>query len=216
MTAVHPLATTLERALHGERPEPDGCTEVVASPGPPADVLLAFTGHFLVAADVDPAAVARRCPPGDFSVPLSPAFLLWLGEEIGSRPVTHDLVLGAIATGAEPRSALRPLPLDAPHRRVARAVRFRRDVRAYTTDDDQGVLVLGRGVGSRWELAFEVEPSARSAGLGRALVASALRMLPAGTPVFAQVATGNVASLRACLAGGLQPLCAEVLFPRSE
>lgn len=50
--------------------------------------------------------------------------------------------------------------------------------------------------------------------LARALVASALHLLPAGTPVYAQVATGNVASLRALIAGGLRPVCAEVLFPR--
>lgn len=213
---MHPLVAVLERALHGERPEPDGCTEVVPSPGPPADVLLAFAGHFLIAADVDPAEVARRCPPGDFSVPLSPAFLLWLGEQVGSRPVTHDLVLGATATAGETPLTLRPLSLDAPHKRIARAVRFRRDVRAYATDDGAGVLVLGRGVAGRWEMAFEVAPEARGAGLGRALVAAAPRLLPPGTPVYAQVATGNVASLRACLAGGLQPLCAEILFPRSE
>lgn len=212
----HPVVATVEGVLRGAPPEPDGCTEVVASPGPPADVVLAFTGHFLVAADVDPAAVADRCAPGDYATPLSPAFLLWLGEQIGSRPVTHDLVLGAIATGREAPLALRPLPLDTPHKRVARAVRFRRDVRAYATDDGRGVLVLGRGIAGRWELAFEVEPGARSSGIGRALVASAVCLLPAGTPVVAQVATGNVASLRACLAGGLRPVCAEILFPRSE
>lgn len=216
MTSAHPLVGAVESALRGVPPAPDGCTEVVPSPGPPADVLLAFTGHHLIAADVDPVEVARRCPPGDFSVPLSPAFLLWLGEQVGSRPVTHDLVLGAIGAAGEAPLKLRPLPLDTPHKRVARAVRFRRDVRAYTSDDGAGVLVLGRGVAGRWEMAFEVAREARGAGLGRALVAAAPRLVPAGTPVYAQVATGNVASLRACVAGGLQPLCVEILFPHAE
>lgn len=216
MTGIHPLVAMLERTLRGAPPEADECTEVVASPGPPADVLAGFTGHFVVAADVDPGEIAERCPPGDFSVPMSPSFVLWLAERLGSRPVTHDVVLGALAADGDPPLALRPLPLDSPHKRVARAVRFRREVRAFATDGGHGVLVLGRGVAGRWELAFEVEPAARGAGLGRALVASALRLLPAGTPVFAQVATGNVASLRSCLAGGLAPLCAEVLFPRAE
>ena len=38
-------------------------------------------------------------------------------------------------------------------------------------------------------------------------------MLPEGTPVYAQVATGNTSSMRAVIAAGLVPVCAEVLFP---
>lgn len=212
--AAGSLVEMLDATLRGAPPEADGCTEVIGSPGPPADALVAFTGHFVVAAEVDAGEVAQRCARGDFSVPTSPGFLLWLGERLGSRPVTHDVVFGGLAVAGDPPADLVPLPLDHPHRRVARAVAFRRDVSAYSTLDGEGVLVLGRGLAGRWELAFEVEPEARGRGTGRLLVASALRLLPGGTPVYAQVAPGNAASLRAVVAGGLSPVCGEVLFPR--
>ncbi len=44
--------------------------------------------------------------------------------------------------------------------------------------------------------------------------AAALGLLPAGTPVFAQVAPGNSVSLRATLAAGYAPVGGEVLLPR--
>ena len=211
--ARHPLLRMLDDTLSGQPPPPDGCTEVVGSPGPPADAVVAFTGHFVVAAGIAAAEVSARCAPGDFSVPMSPGFLLWLAERLGSRPVTHDVVFGGIAGDAQRPVELLPLALDYPHTRVARSLRFRRDVTAFATPDHDGVLVLGRGLAGRWELAFEVAPAARGRGVGRALVASALRLLPAGTPVYAQVATGNVSSMRSVIAGGLRPVCAEVLFP---
>lgn len=80
----------------------------------------------------------------------------------------------------------------------------------------RGGLILGRGLVGRWEVAFEVEPHARGRGLGRALAAAALGLLPVGTPVFAQVAPGNSISLRATLAAGYVPVAAEVLLPRDE
>jgi hypothetical protein len=72
--------------------------------------------------------------------------------------------------------------------------------------------VLGRGLAGRWEVSYEVEPGARGPGLGRALAAEALGLLPAGTPVFAQVAPGNSLSLRATLAAGYRPIGGEVLL----
>jgi GNAT superfamily N-acetyltransferase len=97
---------------------------------------------------------------------------------------------------------------------VRRAHRYRDDVRAWQTSDGAGWLTLGRGLAGRWEVSFEVEPYARGQGLGRALAAAALGLLPAGTAVFAQVAPGNSVSLRATLAAGYTPVCGEVLLPR--
>jgi GNAT superfamily N-acetyltransferase len=99
------------------------------------------------------------------------------------------------------------------HPRVRSARHFRDEVRAWQTPDGSGCLVLGRGLDGRWEVSYEVEPGARGHGLGRALAAAALGLLPAGTPVFAQVAPGNSLSLRATLAAGDQPIGGEVLLP---
>ena len=51
-------------------------------------------------------------------------------------------------------------------------------------------------------------------GIGRALEAAALGLLPAGTPVFAQVSPGNSISLRATLAAGYLPIGGEVPLPQ--
>ena len=53
-------------------------------------------------------------------------------------------------------------------------------------------------------------------GLGRRLVAAARGLVPDGDPLWAQVAPGNAASLRAVLGGGFVPVAAEVLFPRAS
>jgi GNAT superfamily N-acetyltransferase len=87
-------------------------------------------------------------------------------------------------------------------------------VRAWETRDGTGRIIVGRGLAGRWEVSYEVEPEARGHGLGRSLAAAALGLLPAGTPVFAQVAPGNSTSLRATLAAGYTPVGGEVLLPR--
>jgi hypothetical protein len=43
-----------------------------------------------------------------------------------------------------------------------------------------------------------------------------IRLAPRGEPLFAQVAPGNAASLRAFLAAGYRPVGAEVLFLRDR
>ena len=58
-------AQRLHDAAHGVFPPVDGVVEVVPSPGPPCDAIVAFTGHFVLAADIDPrrgrgAHAARR------------------------------------------------------------------------------------------------------------------------------------------------------------
>jgi GNAT superfamily N-acetyltransferase len=179
----------------------------------PADAMIGFTGHFVLAADISPAAVAARLPEGDLSVPMSAAFLTWVGECIGGRPLTFDALLCALGTGAGPPEWLQP-DASVDHPRIARARRYRDDIDVWRTHDGQGILSIGRGVCARWELGFEVAPDARGAGLGRRLVAAACALLPAGTPLWAQIAPGNASSLRAVLAAGFVPVAAEVLFAR--
>jgi hypothetical protein len=204
----------LDAAARGEFPPPDGVVDVLPPPPGRADVMIGFTGHFVLAAPIDPDEVAARMPPGDFSVPMSPASLVWIAEQLGSRPATFDALLVSVGTGAG-----RPLwlhEIDAlNHPRVARASRYRTDMRIFATEDERGVLVLGRGICRRWEIGYEVDAGAQGEGLGRRLVAAARALVPAGEPVWAQVAPGNAASLRSTTAGGFAPVAAEILFPRS-
>ena len=58
----------------------------MAGAGGPVDAVLAFTAHHVVAAGVDPDLVAARLPDGDLGAPMSPGFLGWLGERLGSLP----------------------------------------------------------------------------------------------------------------------------------
>jgi GNAT superfamily N-acetyltransferase len=208
------LLALLLDAAGGRPPAADGAVEVLPPPAGPVDAVLSFTAHHVIAAAVDPGLVAARLPAGDLSAPMSPAFLGWLGERLGSRPGSLDAVLAAGRLAGPPPLELRPVAGLDEHERVARARRYRSDLRVWTDPAGAGVLVLGRGLAGRWELAFEVDPDRRNRSLGRLLAAAARHLVPAGEPLFAQVAPGNAASLRVVGAAGFRPIGAEVLFHR--
>jgi GNAT superfamily N-acetyltransferase len=215
----HPLRLLLEAAARGSAPAADGTVEVTEPPPGPVDAVLAFAAHHVVVARVDPAAVLARLDPGDVGAPMTPPFLVWLGDLLGAdHPPTLDVVLVAPAVSnagsLDEMIAVRPMPPDLRHRRVRRAAAYRGNLRVWETWDGDGLLIVGRGLAGRWEVAFEVEPEARGRGIGRGLAAAARRMIPEGEYVFAQVAPGNVPSLRALLAAGYEPIGAEVLFLR--
>ena len=214
MSEKNALALRLRDAAHGRFPPADGEIEVVPSPGPPCDAIVGFTGHFVLAADVDAHKVAARMPPGDFSVPFSPASLQWLATELGLEPATHDALLVTIGDASGAPAWLQPAD-DVAHPRVARASRFR-TIETVWTDDAESLLIVGRGLCGRWEVGYEVAPDHRGAGVGRRLVAAARGLVPAGEPLWAQVAPGNAASLRSTLAAGFVPVAAEVLFMRAH
>ena len=111
-----------------------------------------------------------------------------------------------------PGIALTPEP-DLAHPRIARALRYRDDVRAWRAEG--GVVLTGRGVAGRWEAAIEVDPGHRCRGLGRALAAAARHLVPASAPVWAQIAPANAASVRAFLAAGFRPVGAEAHLTRA-
>jgi GNAT superfamily N-acetyltransferase len=211
----HPLRTVLDDAAYGRFPPVDGLVDVVPSPGGLADAIVGFTGHFVLAADIDPDEFSRQCPPGDLSAPMSAVTLNWLAERLGSTPATFDALFCRIGDGCEPGAWLREVG-GHDHPRVVRAARYRRDMRVFVADDDCAVLVVGRGVCDRWEFGFEVVPAAQGRGLGRKVAAAAAGLVPAGEPLWGQVAPGNAASLRALGAAGFVPVAAEVLFPRSD
>jgi GNAT superfamily N-acetyltransferase len=154
-------------------------------------------------------------PPGDFSVPFSPGSLQWLASELGLEPATYDALLVTMGDGTGAPSWLRAAD-DLSHPRVERASRYRVIDSVWTADNGGGLLIVGQGLCGRWEAGYEVAPSGRGAGLGRRLVAAARGLVPAGEPLWAQVAPGNAASMRSTLAAGFVPVAAEVLFMRAQ
>ena len=214
---VHPLAVLLDEAAHGRFPAPDGSVRVLPALPGALDALISFTGTFALAGALTQAEVDEQVPHGDLSFPMSAPFVNWISARLGARAATQDAVLVAISSGpdTETPDAVQLVEIaETGHPRVQRALRYRRGVRAYETPDSRGVVVLGRGITGRWEIAFEVAHDARDSGLGRAIAAAGTRVLPEGTPVWAQVAPGNAASLRAALGAGFRPVGAEILFVR--
>jgi GNAT superfamily N-acetyltransferase len=208
-----PVSRLLRDVVAGRPPAEDGAVTVLPQPPGPVAGVLAFCGHHVVAADVDPAWVRARLPDGDLSAPVNGRFLDALADRLGRTYDNLDMVLVAPHAPGAPPLDLHAVEPDAAHDRVDRSLRFRRDVRTWATADGAGLLVLARGLAGRWEAAFEVEPGGRGRGLGRQLAASAAHLVPEGEPVFVQVAPGNVASLRAVLATGTYvPIGAEVMF----
>lgn len=183
------------------------------SPAGPADAVLAFTAHHVLAADVEPAWVTATLPSGDLGAAMNAEFLTGLARRLGTQPGTLDIVVAALAAPDDSLADLEATDEDFEHPRLARAVAYRRDVRAFR-DGHGGVITVGYGLAGRVEVSIEIDESARGAGLGTTLARQALALGDPGVPVFAQVAPGNVASLCCFLAAGYRPIGAEVLFHR--
>jgi len=198
--------------MGGVYPPVDGLTEVMPPPSGAAGAVLAFTGHCMVAADVDPAWIERACPPWDLLVAMSPTFILALEEQLGCAAGPLDLVLCAPSAAGATEITLIEDDAAYLHARVRRALFARSEVRVFRTPDSAGLLTIGRGLAGRWEAGVEVAAPERNRGLGRALAAASRRLAPPGEGVFMQVAPGNVASMRAILAGGFVPVGTEILF----
>jgi GNAT superfamily N-acetyltransferase len=204
------LASILDAAARGHWPPSNGGLVVLPPPSPTHHhAVLAFTGHHVVVTDADPAWVHARLPSGDLSAPLNPPFLTALSERSGRRTNNIDLVAMARRLPGPPPVALSPAARSE-HPRVRRAERYRDGVRAWTAGG--GILILGKGVAGRWEAAVEVDEPARGQGLGRALALAARHLVPDGDTVWAQIAPGNAASIRAFLAAGYIPIGAEALL----
>jgi GNAT superfamily N-acetyltransferase len=181
----------------------------VPAPSGARAVVVGGTAWHVVAADVDPAWVQEAVSDDPIAAPLGARFLGALADRVGAEPGSLDSVLVAPRAGR----LLDLVPVDDfDHPRIRRALHHRRDVRVWTTPDGAGLLTVGRGVADRWETSLEVDPAARSRGLGTALAAAAPAFVPDGAPLWAQVAPANVASLRAFLSAGYRPVGAEVLF----
>jgi len=203
------LALLLDDAAAGRFPPADGGVTVLPQPSPRDAGVLSFTAHAVVFADVDPGWVAGELPADDLGAPLSLPFLLSLCRATGRRAGQVDVLCVTTPLPGPPPVDLTP-ETDPCHPRISRALRYRDEVRSWQTDG--GLVSLGQGVAGRWEAAIEVDQARRGNGLGRRLAAAARHLVPPGTPLWAQIAPGNAASLRAFLAAGFVPVGAEVLL----
>lgn len=205
----HPLAALLDEAARGRFPPPDGALAVLPAPPGASMAVVAFTAHHVVAADVEPEWVRAQLPADDLSAPMSARFLVALGDRIGRQPGSLDVVLAARGLAGEPE-LLEVSGAD--HPRVARAHRYRSEVRVFEAADGTAVVLVGHGLALRREVAVEVDPAARNRGIGAAALLEARRLVPEDDHLYAQVAPGNAASLRSFLRAGFEPLGCEVLF----
>jgi len=214
MSDAERLGRLLGNAARGRPPLADGAVEFFRQPSARDAGVIAFTAHTVVFADVDPDEPSLRgeLPPEDLSAPLNPPFLTALCALTGRHVNNIDLLTVAGSLPGPP-----PLPglletEDHAHPRIVRALLHRDEVRAWTVPG--GTVLVGRGVAGRWEMAVEVDDDARGRGLGRRLALAARHLVPAGEPLWAQVAPGNAASVRALLAAGFAPMGAEALLVR--
>jgi hypothetical protein len=207
-TSPHPLRAVLERAAGGAFPPVDGGVEVMAPDVAGTHAIVEFTGHAFVLSS------RGRDEPlfagvDAFGGVMQPRFVLDLagpGAVIGS----HDLVLAR--RGGSDAPALMPTDGHDAHPRVLRARHHRRDVSVL--GDERGFVTIGRGLVDRVELSVEV--TTPGVGAGRALILGGLATVPHDVWVFAQVAPGNAASVRAILACGFTPIGSEVLIDPAD
>ena len=194
----HPLLPVLLAAAAGDFPPADGA--VVYLPPLPAGqaAVVSLTARVYLATDQRVAGL------DGFGAALRPEVLRRLAGPAGTVD-TLDVTLAAhgLGGGTLPRRAG---VLD--HPRVRYAVALRQDVRVH--GDDDGLITLATGLAGRREMSVELRRP--GGGAGRALIVEALRLVPAGEPVFAAVAPGNARSLRAFLAAGFGPIGSEVIL----
>ncbi|MFJ9678985.1 GNAT family N-acetyltransferase [Streptomyces sp. NPDC101194] len=205
------LVRILTAAAHGRFPPPDGATTVVGQPNVRDAGVLAFTAHSVVFTDEDPGwvrAVLAATPGDELAATMNPHFLGALLARSGRHMNTIDLLTVADALPGEPEIALREIE-DPEHPRVARAMKYRDEVRVWSADG--GVVILGRGVAGRWETAIEVAEEARGRGLGERLARAARHLVP-DSAVWAQQSPGNARSVRTFQTAGYRPVGAEALF----
>jgi GNAT superfamily N-acetyltransferase len=213
------LLALLHQAAAGSPPPADFATTHLPSPSSPADAVLSFFGHHVIASDVDAQWLASWTDADPFAGS-NIEFLAAFAAELGAQPGIFDAVFAATGEGRSVTDLDSIELVETPtrdHPRVVRALHYRESdtMRVFTTRSRDALVLLGRGLAGRLEMAYEVEPSARGMGLGSALVAAAQHLAPAGEPVFAQCSPGNVPSMRSFARNpNWQVIGSEVLFLR--
>lgn len=207
---MHPLHQALVDAAGGSFPPVDGVVEVHAPLRTGHHCVFEFTGHSFVLTDRPSDDVMERGAHG-FGATSHPDLLRWLVADNGWIG-NHDAVLVALGTGGGTLPQRHDLD---DHPRVRRSRRHRHDVRVH--GDETGFVTIGRGLVDRVELAVELfDGTAAASGHGRALISHGRALVEPDTLLWAQVAPGNAASLRAFLASGFRPIGAETLLIPEE
>lgn len=171
--------------------------------------VVGFSASSIVASSATDEWVSQQLAEGDVAAPMSPRFLAALGDHLGRIDDGVDVVLAAHGLPGAP--ALLEADLEG-HPRVARARHHREEIRAFEDERGRGVVIVGRGLTMRTEVAVEVAEAHRGGGLARGLLMEARRLVSPDEVVFAQTAPAHAASLRALLAAGFRPIGSEVLF----
>ncbi len=207
---MHPLATIVRDALHGQFPAGDGLVERLPAWRPGLEAVVAFTGHgYLCLQDDRPVPAAAKSLSHDaFGGLTDPRLITALaGPDAGRHDIDSLDVLLAAGASDEPLPHL-VLRTDLAHPRITFARRWRDDVRALTTTTgpDDSVVVLATGLAGLTEVSIEIAPRSRGRGNGTAMLRAVRASLAPEEIVVAMVAPGNAASLRTFLAAGFTPV----------
>jgi GNAT superfamily N-acetyltransferase len=214
----NPLLALLHNAARGTFPPGDFTTTHLPSPNSPADAVLAFFGHHVIASNVSSTFVRGWTDRDPFALS-DVRFLAALASELNTTPGIYDAVYAGIGEGATVADVGLQETEDRTHPRVLRALSYRdpSTLRVFLDPSGHGLLLLGRGLAGRMEAAFEVDPEARGKGIGRLLVRAARQLGPALEPVFLQVSPGTVWSMRAVASDeNWKPIGAEILYLRAS
>jgi GNAT superfamily N-acetyltransferase len=209
------LSAALADAARGRFPPADHAVLLVPAPVGAKAAVIAFSGHHVIASELEPELVVKRLREGGVVLPTDPRFLAWLTDAAGSPSSsdTIDVVLarpGLSDADALPFAAPSHGDLEDP--RVAFAAASRTDLRLLRPEGVGAVVVLGRGLERRLEVSIELDPDERGTGLAARLLHAALAAAGPDELVFAQVSAGNAAALRAAMGARFALICAEYLI----
>jgi hypothetical protein len=207
--APHPLLDILLAAAAGRFPPVDGAVTVLPPLPSGLELIVAFTGHAVVATALSLDELERAGADGYGGAVTPDVQRLIAGDRgwIG----TQDLILVGSGLGDDGSHPTLPRRDDlADHPRVAHALAIRDEVEVYA--DERGLATVAHGAAGRPEISLELEPGRQGTGAGQGLLCAARRLLPAGTTVFAAVAPGNARSLRLFLKQGFTPIGAEIVI----
>ena len=175
--------------------------------------VVALTAHYFIAAAAPEDWIRGQLSMDDLLEPMSPRFLTALSHQLG---LPDDGVGVLLAAQGLPGPSLLRETTAHDHSRITRALGHRDHVRVFTDPTGVVIVILGRGLALRDEVAIEVEPTHRGHGLATRTLTEARRLVGTDQLLFAQTAPGNAASLRAFLAAGFRPIGSEVLFLKAN